>query len=92
MIKKILVVISIVIILLMIGYGAILYTDYHKVVNGELPIFANSLKKGMYKGLGYTVQVTYYENTDTIEKMQMDLFGKTIGGMIQCIDESNENK
>ena len=92
MIKKILVVISIVIILLMIGYGAILYIDYHKVVNGELPIFANSLNKGMYKGLGYTVQVTYYENTDTIEKMQMDLFGKTIGGMIQCINESDENK
>lgn len=80
------------IILLIIGYGSIVYTDYHKVVNGELPVFANYSDNGSYQGLGYTVEVKYYQNTDIIEEMNMKFLGKTIAGIIQCIEEQNENQ
>ncbi len=90
--KKIIIIISVLIILLIIGYGSIVYTDYHKVVNGELPVFANYSDNGSYQGLGYTVEVKYYQNTDIIEEMNMKLLGKTIGGIVQCIEEQNENQ
>ena len=86
------IIMSVLIILLIIGYGSIVYTDYHKVVNGELPVFANYSDNGSYQGLGYTVEVKYYQNTDIIEEMNMKFFGKTIGGMIQNIEEQNENQ
>ena len=90
--KKIIIIISVLIILLIIGYGSIVYTDYHKVVNGELPVFANYSDNGSYQGLGYAVEVKYYQNTDIIEEMNMKLFGKTIGGIVQCIEVQNENQ
>ena len=90
--KKMIIIMSVLIILLIIGYGSIVYTDYHKVVNGELPVFANYSDNGSYQGLGYTVEVKYYQNTDIIEEMNMKLFGQTIGGMIQNIEEQNENQ
>ncbi len=90
--KKIIIIISVLIILLIIGYGSIVYTDYHKVVNGELPVFANYSDNGSYQGLGYTVEVKYYQNTDIIEEMNMKFLGKTIAGIIQCIEEQNENQ
>ena len=90
--KKIIIIMSVLIILLVIGYGSMVYTDYHKVVNGELPVFANYSDNGSYQGLGYTVEVKYYQNTDIIEEMNMKLFGKTIGGIVQCIEVQNENQ
>lgn len=90
--KKIIIIISVLIILLVIGYGSIVYTDYYKVVNGELPVFANYSDNGSYQGLGYAVEVKYYQNTDIIEEMNMKLFGKTIGGIVQCIEVQNENQ
>ncbi len=90
--KKIIIIISIVIILLLIGYGMIVYTDYHKVVNGELPVLANRSDDGNYQGIGYIVEVTYYPDTEIIEEMNMKLFGKTIAGMVQDIEEQNENQ
>ena len=90
--KKILIIISIVIILLILGYGSIVYIDYHNVINGKLPIFANQSEEESYQGLGYTVEVTYYPDTDVIEEMNMKLFGKTIAGMVQDIEEQNENQ
>ena len=90
--KKIIIIISVLIILLVIGYGSIVYTDYYKVVNGELPVFANYSDNGSYQGLGYTVEVKYYQNTDIIEEMNMKLFGKTIGGIVQCIEVQNESQ
>ena len=90
--KKIIIIISVLIILLIIGYGSIVYTDYHKVINGELPVFANYSDNGSYQGLGYTVEVKYYQNTGIIEEMNMKLFGKTIGGIVQCIEVQNENQ
>lgn len=90
--KKIIIIISVLIILLIIGYGSIVYTDYHKVVNGELPVFANYSDNGSYQGLGYTVEVKYYQNTDIIEEMNMKFLGKTIAGIVQCIEEENENQ
>ena len=90
--KKILIIISIVIILLILGYGSIVYIDYHNVINGKLPIFANYSEDGNYQGLGYTVEVTYYPDTDVIEEMNMKLFGKTIAGMVQNIEKQSENQ
>ena len=90
--KKILIIISVAIILLILGYGSIVYIDYHKVANGNLPIFANHSEDGSYQGLGYTVEVTYYPDTDVIEEMKMKLFGKIIAGMVQDVEKQNENQ
>ncbi len=90
--KKILIIISIFIILLILGYGSIVYIDYHNVINGELPVLANRSDDGTYKGLGYTIEVTYYPGTDVIEEMKMKLFGKTIAGIVQNIEKQNENQ
>ena len=90
--KKILIIISIFIILLILGYGSIVYIDYHNVINGKSPIFANHSEDGNYQGLGYIVEVTYYPGTDVIEEMKMKLFGKTIAGIVQNIEKQNENQ
>ena len=90
--KKILIIMSVIIILLILGYGMIVYTDYHNVINGKLPIFANHSEDGIYQGLGYIVEVTYYPGTDVIEEMKMKLFGKTIAGIVQNIEKQNENQ
>ena len=90
--KKIGIILSFVIVLIILGYGIIVYVDYHKVVNGELPVFANYSDNGIYKGLGYIVEVRYYQDTDMIEEMHMNWFGKTIGRIVQCIEEQNENQ
>ena len=90
--KKILIIMSVIIILLILGYGMIVYTDYHKVVNGELPVLANRSDDGKYQGLGYIVEVTYYPDTEVIEEMKMKLFGKTIAEMVQDIEKQNENQ
>ena len=90
--KKILIIISVAIILLILGYGSIVYIDYHNVVNGNLPIFANQSEDGSYQGLGYTVEVTYYPDTDVIEEMKMKLFEKIIAGMVQDVEKQNENQ
>ena len=90
--KKILIIMSVIIILLILGYGMIVYIDYHNVINGKLPIFANHSEDGIYQGLGYIVEVTYYPGTDIIEEMNMKFFGKTIAGVVQDIEEQNENQ
>ena len=90
--KKILIIISIIITLLILGYGSIVYIDYHNVVNGKLPILANYSEDGSYQGLGYTIEVTYFPGTDVIEEMKMKLFGKTIAGIVQNIEKQNENQ
>ncbi len=90
--KKILIIMSVIIILLILGYGSIVYIDYHNVVNGKLPVFANRSDDGKYQGLGYIVEVAYYPDTDIIEEMKMEFFGKTIAGMVQDIEEQNENQ
>ena len=90
--KKILIIISVAIILLILGYGSIVYIDYHNVINGKSPIFANHSEDGNYQGLGYIVEVTYYPDTDVIEEMKMKLFGKTIAGIVQNIEKQNENQ
>ena len=90
--KKVIVIVSVILILFIIGYGSIIYTDYRKVEKGEVPVFAKCSAEGTYQGLGYTVEVTYYPETDIIEEMNMKLFGKTIAGMVQSIEEQAENQ
>ena len=84
--KKILIILGIIVALLIIGYGIIFYTDYQKVLNGELPIFVIESDNQTYKGLGYIVKVQYYENTDDIEEINMSMFGKTVAGIVICKD------
>ena len=38
--KKVIVIVSVILILFIIGYGSIIYTDYRKVEKGEVPVFA----------------------------------------------------
>ena len=90
--KKVIVIVSVILILFIIGYGSIIYTDYRKVEKGEVPVFAKYSAERTYQGLGYTVEVTYYPETDIIEEMNMKLFGKTIAGMVQSIEEQAENQ
>lgn len=90
--KKVIVIVSVILILFIIGYGSIIYTDYRKVEKGEVPVFAKYSAEGTYQGLGYTVEVTYYPETDIIEEMNMKLFGKTIAGMVKSIEEQAENQ
>ena len=89
--KKLLIIIGVVIILLVLIYGIMFFIDYNKVLNCELPIFVTKSDDNHYNGLGYTVEVKYYENMNTIESLNMKMFGKTVAGIIQDIYEFPEN-
>ena len=85
--KKVLIIIGIVIVLLVVIYGIIFFVDYNNVSNGKLPIFAIKSDTENYHGLGYTVNVKYYKDTNNIETIDMSVFGKTIAGAIFNYDE-----
>ena len=89
--KKVLIIIGIVIVLLVVIYGIIFFVDYNNVSNGKLPIFAIKSDTENYHGLGYTVNVKYYNDTNDIETINMSAFGKTIAGAIFNYNEVNNN-
>ena len=89
--KKVLIIIGIVIVLLVVIYGIIFFVDYNNVSNGKLPIFAIKSDTENYHGLGYTVNVKYYKDTNNIETINMSVFGKTIAGAIFNYDEVNND-
>lgn len=89
--KKVLIIIGIVIILLVVIYGIIFFVDYNNVSNGKLPIFAIKSDTENYHGLGYTVNVKYYNDINDIETINMSAFGKTIAGAIFNYNEVNNN-
>ena len=89
--KKVLIIIGIVIILLVVIYGIIFFVDYNNVSNGKLPIFAIKSDTENYHGLGYTVNVKYYNDTNDIETINMSAFGKTIAGAVFNYDEVNND-
>ncbi len=89
--KKVLIVLGIIIVLLLVIYGIIFLVDYNNVLNGNLPIFAIKSDTENYHGLGYTVKVQYYKDTNNIEKMDMVAFGRTVAGMIQDFGETSAN-
>lgn len=76
--KKVLIILGIVIILLLVIYGVIFLIDYNNISKGKLPIFAIKSDTENYKGLGYSVKVKYYKDTNSIEKIEMFAFGKTV--------------
>jgi hypothetical protein len=60
--------------------------DAHRVINFKSPIFAWDIKSNranekQYKGLGYKINIYYFENGDT-EKTEMSVFGKVIARSI----------
>lgn len=89
--KKVLIIIGIVIVLLVVIYGIIFFVDYNNVSNGKLPVFAIKSDIENYHGLGYTVNVKYYNDTNDIETINMSAFGKTIAGAIFNYNEVNNN-
>ena len=89
--KKVLIVLGIIIVLLLVIYGIIFLVDYNNVLNGNLPIFAIKSDTENYHGLGYTVKVQYYKDTNNIEKIDMVAFGRTVAGMIQDFGETSAN-
>lgn len=89
--KKVLTILGIVIILMLVIYGIIFFVDYNNVSKGKLPIFAIKSDTQNYEGLGYSVRVQYYKNTDDIEKIEMYVFGKTVAGAIFNYDEVNND-
>ena len=89
--KKKVLFIGIVIVLLIVIYGIIFFVDYNNVSNGKFPAFAIKSDTENYLGLGYTVNVKYYKDTNNIEKIDMSVFGKTIAGAIFNYDEVNND-
>lgn len=89
--KKVLTIMGIIIVLLIVIYGIIFFVDYNNVANGKLPIFAIKSNMENYYGLGYSVNVKYYEDTNSIEEIKMEAFGKTIAGAIYDYDKENND-
>ena len=89
--KKFLIILGVIIVLLVLTYGIIFFTDYYSVAKGKMPVFAVKTNDGNYQGCGYSVKVEYYKDTTNIEKIEMYAFGKTIVGVIFCYDEINDN-
>ena len=84
--KRIFIVLGIIVVIFLLIYGIIFYIDYKNITRGELPVFALEINKETYQGLGYIVNIEYYEDTENIEKMDLYLFGKHIGGVSICYD------
>ena len=84
--KRIFIVLGIIVVIFLLIYGIIFYIDYRNITRGKLPIFASEVNKETYQGLGYLVNVKYYEDTENIETMDLYLFGKHVGGVVICYD------
>lgn len=88
--KKVLTILGIV--LLLVIYGVIFLIDYNNISKGKLPIFAIKSDTENYKGLGYSVKVKYYKDTNSIEKIEMFAFGKTVAeALCSYAGENNDN-
>ena len=89
--KKFLIVLGIIIFLLIVIYGIIFFIDYNNVSNCKLPIFAVKSDMENYQGLGYSIKVEYYKNTNNIETIDMYAFGKTVAGAVYSYDEESND-
>lgn len=90
--KKVLIILGIVIVLLLVIYGVIFLIDFNNISQGKLPIFAIKSDTENYKGLGYSVKVKYYKDTNSIEKIEMFAFGKTVAeALCSYAGENNDN-
>ena len=89
--KKVLIILGLIIILLLLIYGVIFFVDYNNVSKGKLPVFAVKSDTENYYGLGYSVKVKYYNDTDDIEKIEMYVSGKTVVGVIYSYYEENND-
>lgn len=90
--KRIFIVLGIIILAFLIIYGVIFYIDYRNVCNGKIPVFAKENSKETYQGLGYSINVKYYNYTDNIETMDMYAFGRHVAGIVICYDEPDNSE
>ena len=86
--KKIIAAVAIICIPLLIWAG-VFFTDFACVSKIREPVFAKISTFGgnhpYYKGLGYGIEISYYENTDNIEEITMySAFGTVINAVIVC--------
>lgn len=79
--------IAVVCVLLCLWAGVFI-TDYVCVSKIKEPVFAKIANDGgdpTYKGVGYSVEVEYLENTNNIEQITMySVFGSVINAVIVC--------
>lgn len=85
--KAIKAVVAVVCVLLTLWAG-VFFTDFACVSKIKEPVFAQIANDGgnpFYKGLGYSVEIRYYENTDNIEEIIMySVFGTVLNAVIVC--------
>lgn len=90
--KRFFIVLGIIILAFLIIYGVIFYIDYRNVCNGKIPVFAKESTKETYQGLGYSISIKYYNDTENIETMDMYALGKHIAGIVICYDEPDTSQ
>ena len=85
--KKIIAAIAVICIPLLIWAG-VFFTDFACVSKIKEPVFAKIANDGgnpYYKGLGYAVEIRYYQDTQNIEEITMySAFGGVINAVIAC--------
>ncbi len=69
-------------------WAAVFFTDFACVSKVREPVFAKIVNDGgnpFYKGIGYSVEIEYYESTNNIEEITMcSAFGTVINAVIVC--------
>lgn len=85
--KAITAIIAVICIPLLIWAG-VFFTDFACVSKIREPVFAEIANDGgnpYYKGLGYGIEVKYYEGTDNIEEIVMySAFDTVLNAVIVC--------
>lgn len=86
--KKITVTVFAIICAALLLWAGVFMTDYICVSKAKEPVFAKIVNDGgnpYYKGLGYGVEMRYYEATGNLEEIIMySAFGTVINAVILC--------
>lgn len=69
-------------------WAGVFFTDFTCVSKIKEPVFAQIANDGgdpFYRGLGYSIEMRYYENTQDVEEIVMySAFGNVINAVIVC--------
>ena len=88
--KKISILISTILTILVALYTIVFIVDYNRCSNLKLPIFALNIKDNVYYGLGYSVKTESIN--DNLSKVEMYIFNKYITGSITDYEEDNKKE
>lgn len=89
--KKILIIVSTVLVILVALYTIVFMVDYNRCSNLKLPIFALKVNDGTtYYGLGYSVRTESVN--DNLLKVEMYILNKYIIGSITDYEEDNKKE